>query len=203
MQELQPIQNKIYEIRGQRVMLDFDLAALYQVETRTLKQAVRRNIERFEGEDFMFELSEAEYNAFKSNLRSQIVMLETDGRGKYPKYPPFAFTEIGVAMLSGVLRSKVAVDANRAIMRAFVAMRNYITTTTTVTAELAEIRAKLALLEQNDKILERNDEDNAEAINDLSEDMRKELDNIYQAIAALSVKPQQVQKPRNPIGYKK
>lgn len=87
MQELQPIQNKIYEIRGQRVMLDFDLAALYQVETRTLKQAVRRNIERFEGEDFMFELSEAEYNAFKSNLRSQIVMLETDGRGKYPKYP--------------------------------------------------------------------------------------------------------------------
>lgn len=203
MQELQSIQNKIYEIRGQRVMLDFDLAALYQVETRTLKQAVRRNIERFEGEDFMFELSEAEYNAFKSNLRSQIVMLETDGRGKYPKYPPFAFTEIGVAMLSGVLRSKVAVDANRAIMRAFVAMRNYITTTTTVTAELAEIRAKLALLEQNDKILERNDEDNAEAINDLSEDMRKELDNIYQAIAALSVKPQQVQKPRNPIGYKK
>lgn len=203
MQELQSIQNKIYEIRGQRVMLDFDLAALYQVETRTLKQAVRRNIERFEGEDFMFELSEAEYNAFKSNLRSQIVMLETDGRGKYPKYPPFAFTEIGVAMLSGVLRSKVAVDANRAIMRAFVAMRNYITTTTTVTAELAEIRAKLALLEQNDKILERNGEDNAEAINDLSEDMRKELDNIYQAIAALSVKPQQVQKPRNPIGYKK
>ncbi len=203
MQELQPIQNKIYEIRGQRVMLDFDLAALYQVETRTLKQAVRRNIERFEGEDFMFELSEAEYNAFKSNLRSQIVMLETDGRGKYPKYPPFAFTEIGVAMLSGVLRSKVAVDANRAIMRAFVAMRNYITTTTTVTSELAEIRAKLALLEQNDKILERNDEDNTEAINDLSEDMRKELDNIYQAIAALSVKPQQVQKPRNPIGYKK
>lgn len=106
-------------------------------------------------------------------------------------------------MLSGVLRSKVAVDANRAIMRAFVAMRNYITTTTTVTSELAEIRAKLALLEQNDKILERNDEDNTEAINDLSEDMRKELDNIYQAIAALSVKTQQVQKPRNPIGYKK
>lgn len=75
-------------------------------------------------------------------------------------------------------------------------MRNYITTTSAVTAELAEIRAKLALLE-------RNVEDNAEAINDLSEDMRKELDNIYQAIAALSVKPQQVEKPRNPIGYKK
>ena len=99
-------------------------------------------------------------------------------------------------MLSGVLRSKSAVQANIAIMRAFVAMRNYITTTTTVTAELAEIRAKLALLE-------RADEDNAEAINDLSEDVRKELDNIYQAIAALSIKTPQARKQPRPIGYKK
>ena len=80
-------------------------------------------------------------------------------------------------------------------MRAFVAMRNYITTTTTLTAELSEIRAKLALLE-------RTDEDNAEAINDLSEDMRKELDNIYQAIAALSVKTPQARKQPRLIGYK-
>ncbi|MBR2216710.1 MAG: ORF6N domain-containing protein [Alistipes sp.] len=196
MNEITVIQNKIYEIRGQRVMLDFDLAALYQVETRALKQAVRRNIGRFEGDDFMFELSNDEYNALKSSLRSQIVILEIDGRGKFPKYPPFAFTETGVAMLSSVLRSESAILVNRAIMRAFVAMRNYITTTTTVTAELAEIRAKLALLE-------RNDEDNAEAINDLSEDMRKELDNIYEAIAALSVKPPQARTPRRPIGYKK
>lgn len=174
-------------------MLDFDLAALYQVETRVLKQAVRRNIERFEGDDFMFELSEDEYNVLKDRLRSQNVILEIDGRGKYPKYPPFAFTEIGVAMLSSVLRSNAAIQANRAIMRAFVAMRNYITTTTQITAELAEIRAKLTLLE-------RADEDNAEAINDLSEDMRKELDNIYQAIAALSIKPVQTRKK---IGYKK
>lgn len=195
MNEITVIQNKIYEIRGQRVMLDFDLAALYQVETRTLKQAVRRNIKRFEGDDFMFELSNDEYNALKSRLRSQIVILEIDGRGKFPKYPPFAFTETGVAMLSSVLHSESAILANRAIMRAFVAMRNYIATTTTVTAELAEIRAKLALLE-------RNDEDNAEAINDLSEDMRKELDNIYEAIAALSVKTPQAQPPRRPIGYK-
>ena len=179
--ELQPIQSKIYEIRGQRVMLDFDLAELYQVETKRLKEAVRRNIERFEGEDFMFELSESEYNALKDRLRSQIASLETDGRGKYPKYSPFAFTEEGVAMLSGVLRSPVAIRVNRAIMRAFVAMRNYITTTTQITTELSEIREKLALLE-------RADEDNAEAVNDLSEDMRKELDNIYQAIAALSIK---------------
>lgn len=190
---LDQIQSKIYEIRGQRVMLDFDLAELYQVETRVLKQAVRRNIERFEGDDFMFELSEDEYNVLKDRLRSQNVILEIDGRGKYPKYPPFAFTEIGVAMLSSVLRSNAAIQANRAIMRAFVAMRNYIMTTTTITSELAEIRAKLTLLE-------RADEDNAEAINDLSEDMRKELDNIYQAIAALSIKPVQTRKK---IGYKK
>lgn len=192
--ELQTIQNKIYEIRGQRVMLDFDLAALYQVETRVLKQAVRRNIERFEGDDFMFELSESEYNALKDRLRSQIVILETDGRGKYPKYPPFAFSEAGVAMLSSVLRSETAILVNRAIIRAFVAMRNYITTTTTVTAELSEIRSKLALLE-------RADEDNAAAVNDLSEDMRKELDNIYEAIAALSVKVPQSRKQARPIGY--
>ena len=193
MDKLDQIQSKIYEVRGQRVMLDFDLAALYQVETRVLKQAVRRNIERFEGDDFMFELSEDEYNVLKDRLRSQNVILEIDGRGKYPKYPPFAFTEIGVAMLSSVLRSNAAIQANRAIMLAFVAMRNYITTTTQITAELAEIRAKLTLLE-------RADEDNAEAINDLSEDMRKELDNIYQAIAALSIKPVQTRKK---IGYKK
>ncbi len=191
--ELQSIQSKIYEIRGQRVMLDFDLAELYGVETRALKQAVRRNIERFEGEDFMFELSEGEYNILKDRLRSQIVILEIDGRGKYPKYPPFAFTEMGVAMLSSVLRSETAIRVNRAIMRAFVAMRNYITITTQITAELSEIRAKLALLE-------RADAENAEAVSDLSEDMRKELDNIYQAIAALSIHPQRT---RNPIGYKK
>ncbi len=93
--QLEIIQNKIYEIRGQRVMLDFDLAALYQVETKRLKEAVRRNIERFEGEDFMFELSENEYNILKNRLRSQFASLEIDGRGKYPKYPPFAFSEQG------------------------------------------------------------------------------------------------------------
>ena len=76
--ELQTIQNKIYEIRGLRVMLDFDLAELYQVPTKALKQAVKRNIERFEGDDFMFELSESEYNALKDRLRSQIVTLEID-----------------------------------------------------------------------------------------------------------------------------
>lgn len=190
--ELQPIQSKIYEIRGQRVMLDFDLAELYQVETRTLKQAVRRNIERFPS-DFMFEITESEYNYLKNSMTSQIVTSnERGGR----RYMPFAFTEQGVAMLSSVLRSETAIQVNIAIMRAFVAMRNYITTTTQITAELSEIRAKLALLE-------RADEDNAEAVNDLSEDMRKELDNIYQAIAALSIKVPQARKVGQPIGFKR
>ena len=190
--ELQPIQSKIYEIRGQRVMLDFDLAELYQVETRTLKQAVRRNIERFPS-DFMFEITESEYNYLKNSMTSQIVISnERGGR----RYMPFAFTEQGVAMLSSVLRSGTAIQVNIAIMRAFVAMRNYITTTTQITAELSEIRAKLALLE-------RADEDNAEAVNDLSEDMRKELDNIYQAIAALSIKVPQARKVDQPIGFKR
>ena len=190
--EIAVIQNKIYEIRGQRVMLDFDLATLYQVETRVLKQAVRRNIERFP-EDFMLQLSSEEANYLINIGKSQNVIPPDYNVGAAGM---FAFTEEGVAMLSGVLRSKSAVQANIAIMRAFVAMRNYITTTTTVTAELAEIRAKLALLE-------RTDEDNAEAINDLSEDMRKELDNIYQAIAALSIKTPQARKQPRPIGYKK
>ena len=187
MNDITVIQNKIYEIRGLRVMLDFDLAALYQVETKRLKEAVRRNIERFEGDEFMFELTEKEY----ADLRSQIATSSWGGR----RYQPFAFTELGVAMLSSVLRSNTAILVNRAIMKAFVAMRNYIATTTTLTAELSEIRAKLALLE-------RTDEDNAEAINDLSEDMRRELDNIYEAIAALSIKTPQARKQPRLIGYK-
>ena len=188
MNDITLIQNKIYEIRGLRVMLDFDLAALYQVETKRLKEAVRRNIERFEGDEFMFELTEKEY----ADLRLQIATSSWGGR----RYQPFAFTELGVAMLSSVLRSNTAILVNRAIMKAFVAMRNYIATTTTLTAELSEIRAKLALLE-------RTDEDNAEAINDLSEDMRRELDNIYEAIAALSIKTPQARKQPRPIGFKK
>lgn len=187
MNELQPIQSKIYEIRGVRVMLDFDLAALYQVETKALNRAVKRNIERFP-DRYMFQLNKEEFQ----NLRCQIGTSNSRGG---TRYLPYAFTEQGVSMLSAVLHSPTAIQVSITIIDAFVAMRNYITTTDNITAELREIRAKLALLE-------RNDEDNAEAINDLSEDMRKELDNVYNAIAALSLKPQQVEKPRKPIGYK-
>lgn len=190
--EITVIQNKIYEIRGQRVMLDRDLAALYQVETRVLKQAVRRNIERFP-DDFMLRLSTDEANRLIYMGRSQNVIPPDYNVGSAGM---FAFTEEGVAMLSGVLRSKVAVQANIGIMRAFVAMRNYLASQEKITVEISKINAKLALLE-------RADEDNIEAINDLSEDIRKEMENFDMALAALSVKIPEARKPVRPIGFKK
>lgn len=187
------IESLIYEIRGMKVMMDFDLAELYQVETKRLKESVRRNIERFEGEDFMFELTVEEYNSLIISLRSQIATSKEKG-GR--RHMPFAFTEQGVAMLSSVLKSERAILVNRSIIRTFVSIRKYIMSTTMITAELEAIKAKLQLME-------RNDEENLEAINDLSEDMRKEIDTIYQAIAALSVKePMQKEQHRQKIGFK-
>lgn len=103
--------NKIYVIRGIKVMLDRDLAALYEVETKRFNEQVKRNIERFP-EDFMFQLTPDEHQS----LRSEFATLETD-RGKYSKYLPLAFTEQGVAMLSGIINSEKAVAMNTAIMR--------------------------------------------------------------------------------------
>jgi len=118
--ELELIKQRIFLVRGFRVMLDIDLAILYQVKTKVLKQAVRRNLERFPA-DFMFELSQDEY----SSLRSQIVTIEVDisRRGKHSKYTAYAFTEHGVAMMSSILRSKTAIHVNISIMRAFVILR--------------------------------------------------------------------------------
>ena len=190
--ELNIIQNKIYQVRGVRVMLDFDLAELYQVETKVLKQTVRRNLDRFP-EDFMFELTEQEHNSLIISLRSQTVTSNNKG-GR--RYMPFAFTEHGVIMLASLLRSDIAIQTSIKITRAFVAMRNYIMSTQHLESELATLKAKLELLE-------RNDEENLEAINDLSEDVRKEIDNIYLAIAALSVKPaDEPDKPSKKIGFK-
>ena len=117
--DLQIIQNKIFEVRSCRVMLDYHLAELYQVETRALKQAVKRNIERFPG-DFMFVLTQEEANLLLSTGVSQNVIPPTYNFGVAM---PMAFTEQGVAMLSSVLRSKVAIEVNISIMRAFVLMR--------------------------------------------------------------------------------
>ena len=190
--ELQIIQEKIYEIRGVRVMLDFDLAEMYQVETKVLKQSVRRNIERFEGDDFMFELTAEEYNSLKNSLRSQIV---TSNKGGI-RYMPFAFTEMGVAMLSSVLRSEIAIRINRDIMRAFVAVRNYILAQASDSVELAQLRERVLKLEQTTT-------DVLEGVNDLSEDMRQEIETIYEAIGALSVKLPKAFGESRKIGFKR
>lgn len=184
MDQLDNIQNLIYVIRGQRVMLDFDLARLYEVETSHLKRQVRRNIERFEGEDFMFELTREEL------LRCQIGTLNK-GRGQHFKYLPFAFTEIGVAMLSGVLNSQVAIQANRKIMRAFVAYRHL--AEIPIAATYLELKKEIEAVrsEVNDILADQND---------TNESTRAQLDAISTALAELQAKPAE-DKTRRPIGF--
>ncbi|MBR3286436.1 MAG: ORF6N domain-containing protein [Bacteroidales bacterium] len=187
------VQSLIHDIRGIKVMLDYDLAKLYQIETKALKQAVRRNRERFP-DDFMFELSQDEYNSLKTNIRSQFVTLDVR-RGKYPKYAPFAFTEQGVAMLSSVLKSDVAIAANIAIMRAFVKVREYLSTTSSLSAELKELRARVDLLQIQH-------EENLVAVNDLSEDVRRDIDSLCIAIRQLAEKIDEKKKvPMPRIGF--
>jgi ORF6N domain len=129
------ISSKIYVIRQQKVMLDKDLAALYNVETKQLKRQVKRNIERFP-EDFMFELTESEYGI----LRSQFGTLK---RGAHSKYLPMAFTEQGVAMLSSVLNSPTAIKVNIQIIRVFTKIREVLTDTLSLKLEIEEIKKKL------------------------------------------------------------
>lgn len=139
------ISNKIYFIRNQKVMLDRDLAILYEVENRVLNQAVKRNLSRFP-EDFMFQLTENEYNS----LRSQIVILKK-GRGEHQKYLPFAFTEHGILMLSSVLKSDKAIQTNIQIMRIFTKVRQMLLDTTEIKVDILQIQKKL---ENHDKNIE-------------------------------------------------
>ncbi len=184
--ELILVQDLIHEFRGKKVMLDFDLARLYQVETRVLNQSVKRNLKRFPP-DFMFQLTEDEW----LTNSSQIVM--TSNRPKSAL--PYAFTEQGVAMLSGLLKSDVAIAANIAIMRAFVQVREYLLAASTVSAELKELRAKVDLL-----ALQR--EEDLGAVNDLSEDVRQDIDNLYLAIGELSSRMEEKKhEPRRKIGF--
>ncbi len=183
--ELILVQNLIHEIRGQKVMLDFDLARLYQVKTGELNQSVKRNIKRFPP-DFMFQLTPEEVK-----MMSQIVISSK----RKASAPPFAFTEQGVAMLSGLLKSDVAIAANIAIMRAFVQVREYLLAASSLSAEVKELRAKVDLL-----ALQR--EDDLGAVNDLSEDVRKDIDNLYLAIGELSSRMEEKKaEPRRKIGF--
>lgn len=188
MNELQIIQNKIYNIREQRVMLDFDLAEMYGIETRVLKQAVRRNIKRFEGEDFMFELTKEELS------RSQFVTLNK-GRGGNFKYMPFAFTELGVAMLSSVLNSDTAIEINRGIMRAFVAVRQIL---------IAPPVDKVSELQNELKELKEYIEEVFSDYNDINDDTRMQLELINQTLAELQTQKRLNDVPRKTIsGFKK
>jgi len=174
---LEHIQRKIYEIRGFKVILDFDLAEWYGIETKQLKRAVRRNIERFEGEDFMFELTNNEADTLS---RCQFGTLNS-GRGSNIKYRPFAFTELGVSMLSSVLNSKIAIDTNRKIMRAFVAIRQYILNYSELKHELDNfMRETNARLDKSD-------------IN---------FEAIFKLLDELISHKKELEKPRNPIGFR-
>lgn len=188
--ELVPIENKIFEIRGKQVMLDAHLAELYGIETRRLKEQVRRNIERFP-DDFMFELTKGEYNA----LRSQIATLDDEGRGKHSKYLPFVFTQEGVAMLSGVLRTPVAVQVNINIMRAFVAVRTFLLNESPV--------RKIEELYQMVKNLEHDFKDHIKDWEDENFENEKKFDELYMAFTELAAKEKLAEHkaPRRPVGY--
>jgi len=185
--ELPTIQSKIYEIRGVKVMLDFDLAEMYGTETKRLKEAVRRNANRFEGDDFMFEITREELS------RTQIASLNK-GRGHNIKYMPFAFTELGVAMLSSVLNSDTAIEVNRGIMRAFVAVRQLL-----ASPQVNEVKE----LQSEVKQLKEYIEEVLTDYNDMHEDTRMQIDLINETLAELQTKNKQTDKPRKPIGYVK
>ncbi|MBB4036869.1 hypothetical protein GGR21_002782 [Dysgonomonas hofstadii] len=162
--ELQIIQNKIFEIRGMRIMLDFDLAELYQVENKNLKRAVKRNIERFP-DDFMFELTADEWEILRCNFG-------TSNWGG-TRYLPFAFTEQGIAQLSSVLNSPLAIQVNISIIRAFVTLRKF-------ALGYAELNQKLETF-----MLETN----------------MQFNEIYQALTELATTREQESKPRKRVGY--
>ena len=186
------IQQKIFVIRGEQVMLDYDLAEMYGMETRTLKQAVRRNMNRFPS-DFMFELTKEEY----ASLRSQSVTLKK-GRGQHSKYLPYAFTEQGVAMLSSILNSDIAIEVNIAIMRTFVAVRRLVASPALPGASPAE---RIEKLEHDVQELKAYMEEVFTDQNDINEDTRTQLELINQALAGLQAAKQRNEQPRNPIGF--
>ena len=179
------IQSKIYEIRGQRVMLDRDLAEMYGVETRVLNQAVKRNIERFP-EDFMFQLTDEEVR----NWKSQFVMSNSIKMGL--RKNPYAFTELGVAMLSSVLNSKIAIQVNMGIMRAFVALRQLVAANPVV--KFTELQNEITELKG---YIEEMFADQ----NDINEDTRMQLELINQTLAELQTQDTRNDRPRRRIGF--
>ena len=183
--ELQPIQNKIYEIRGVKVMLDFDLAGMYEVPTKALKQSVKRNIKRFPV-DFMFELTKNEWRELVTNCDRLPENI------KHSSVSPFAFTEHGVTMLSSVLRSEIAISISIQIVRAFVAMRQLVLASPAV--EVKELQKEVKELKQYlDEVFTD--------YNDINEDTRMQIELINGTLAELQAKNKELNKPRRQIGY--
>ena len=188
MDELQNIQNLIYEIRGVKVMLDKDLADLYHVTTGNLNKAVKRNQKRFPL-DFMFQLNQEEFQKLKENLIFQNGISNWGGTRKLP----YAFTEQGLAMLSGLLNSDIAINVNINIMRAFVQMRQALITINNAQLQLEQIRSEV-------KQLRIDMDETLHDQNDINESTRAQLDAISTALAELQAKPSDT-KTRKPIGF--
>ena len=187
MADLQLIQSKIYEIRGHKVMIDRDLAELYQVTPGNLNKSVQRNIKRFPS-DFMFQLTKEEFDQLKTNLIFQNGISNWGGTRKLP----YAFTEQGLAMLSGISNSDTAIQVNINIMRAFVAMRRLISN--------PPVDKNAELREEMKKLKDYMEEIFADQ-NDINEDTRIQLELINQTLAELQVHQKLSDKPRRPIGF--
>ena len=188
MDELQNIQNLIYEVRGVKVMLDKDLADLYHVTTGNLNKAVKRNQKRFPL-DFMFQLNQEEFQKLKENLIFQNGISNWGGTRKLP----YAFTEQGLAMLSGLLNSDIAINVNINIMRAFVQMRQALITINNAQLQLEQIRSEV-------KQLRIDMDETLHDQNDINESTQAQLDAISTALAELQAKPSDT-KTRKPIGF--
>ena len=187
MVDLQRIQSKIYEIRGHKVMINRDLAELYQVTTGNLNKSVQGNIKRFPS-DFMFQLTKEEFDQLKTNLIFQNGISNWGGTRKLP----YAFTEQGPAMLSGISNSDTAIQVNINIMRAFVAMRRLISN--------PPVDKNAELREEMKKLKDYMEEIFADQ-NDINEDTRIQLELINQTLAELQVHQKLSDKPRRPIGF--
>jgi len=194
LQAVQPIsvdniKAKIYEFRGQKVMLDFDLASLYQVETKRLKEAVKRNIDRFP-EDAMFALTEDEF----ASLRSQIA---TSNKRGGTRYMPFAFTELGISMLSSVLSSGIAVKINLQIMRTFIALKHYVVEKRSENLKIENLSLRIDKI--NDYI-----ENVLQTQNDINDDTAAQLELINQTLAELQAENTMKKQfeERKPVGFR-
>ena len=191
MDELLNIQDFIHVIRGHRVMLDRDIAAFYGVEPKRLNEKVKRNPKRFDGEDFMFQLTQDEYDELR--LRSQIATIKK-GRGSHSKYLPHAFTLLGISMLSSVLESDTAIDANRQIMRAFVKFHQIKSLPSAEAYDELKKEIENVREEMNDILADQND---------INESTRAQLDAISTALAELQASRSQnaTLNNRRPIGF--